>query len=135
MKSLTEVMKKEHKKIDEMIEEFELNRTKGSFDKFKWNLEKHFFVEEKVIFSVSNSGGSEEDNFRILRDHQDILGQVKRIEDALVSGEDFDVGDLKAALVVHAKFEDEDFYPRLDEELSEDLKGVVFDRAGEILRG
>jgi len=134
MKSITEIMMQEHGKIDAMIEELEKDLSKEKFDKFKWNLEKHFFVEEKVIFSVASQEDSE-DAFKILKEHKDILFQVKKIEQALSQNLKPDLSGIKKELIDHADFEDKMFYPKLDEDLSEDLKNVVRDRAGEIIRG
>jgi len=141
-KTITEIMIGEHGKIDSMTEEVEklsagdLGKAREAFNKFKWNLEKHFFVEEKVVFNAYNSVSEDsEDAFRILKEHKDLLWSVKKIEEALSGNARPDFSGIKKELRAHADFEDKIFYPKLDEQLSDELKEVVKDRAGEIIKG
>ncbi len=143
MKTITKIMGKEHKRIEELLHEFEnkVNQDKESaikiFNIFYWNLEKHFFIEEKVIFSIFNSSNSENDTndlANLLKDHKDILFLIEKIEDNINNNVKEELEDLKKILSAHAKFEDEEFYPRLDEELDELQKQLIFERADEIIR-
>ena len=81
-------MLEEHKRLQSLLKECKNNLNSSSitaeelFIKFKWNLEKHFFLEEKVIFSnpaVENSEHIEEVD-KILEEHKEILGFIKFIE-------------------------------------------------------
>ena len=52
--TIESLMLKEHRRLDKLLEEIEKDldnyeKTKKNCSLFKWNLEKHFFVEEKVI--------------------------------------------------------------------------------------
>ena len=63
------------------------------------------------------------------------MGEIKKIEDAVAKGQTPNVSEIKRYLLEHANFEDNFFYPKLDEELDDNLKNVIFDRAKEIIRG
>ncbi|MBU0467304.1 MAG: hemerythrin domain-containing protein [Nanoarchaeota archaeon] len=139
--SITEIMLREHKRIDAMIEEVEktlpdFEKARQIFNKFKWNLEKHFFVEEKVIFSAysSTTSNESEDIFTILKEHKDILWSMKKIEQSLSKNLQPNFSNIKKDLKDHVNFEDRIFYPRLDEELDDNLKEVMIDRAKEVIK-
>jgi len=133
-KTISQLMKKEHEKINDLLEKFENSPEINIFSKFKWTLEKHFFIEEKVIFSVYQSCNEEcEEMFDLLKQHKDILFLIDKIEDNLKNSKS-DIEDLKNLLKAHAIFEDRVFYPKLDDELSEDQKKLILERSEEIIR-
>lgn len=116
----------------------DLEKAKKVFSKFKWNVEKHFFIEEKVIFSIYTASGSEEENrqiIEILKEHKDILFLINQIEESLGNNETPIFDELREDLIAHANFEDKFLYPRFDEELSEEQKQVIYDRSEEVIRG
>ena len=57
---ITEVMVRDHIKIVKLLNEFEKRLTQDrkiklkAFNEFVWELEKHFFTEEKAIFISYN---------------------------------------------------------------------------------
>jgi hemerythrin superfamily protein len=140
--TISTIMMKEHSMLNAVLGSFERNleinkeRAKENFDKFKWNLEKHFFVEEKAIFDVSGNLESEEisDIFDLMQEHSKIMIELKDIEKNLNSGKTVDVTAFKKNLLEHAKFEDEIFYPKLDEKLSLEKRKEIVSRAKEIIR-
>ena len=133
-KTISQLMKKEHEKINDLLEKFENSPEINIFSKFKWTLEKHFFIEEKDIFSVYQSCNEEcEEMFDLLKQHKDILFLIDKIEDNLKNSKS-DIEDLKNLLKAHAIFEDRVFYPKLDDELSEDQKKLILERSEEIIR-
>ena len=142
-KTLSTLMHNEHKRINSFLQQFEemLNRdfekAKEIFGKFNWNLEKHFYVEEKVIFTVYNSPGNEESEnlSRVIKEHKDITWMIKKIKENLDQGIKIDLTELKQILKIHEKFEDEVFYSRLEDELSQNEKELIIERANEIIRG
>ena len=106
------------------------------FVKFKWNLEKHFFLEEKVIFSnpaVENSEHTEEID-DILKEHKEILEIVRSIELDKFGLNEEKLKLLKKIVEKHAQFEDEDFYPRLDEILTQEQKQEIFRESRKVLQ-
>lgn len=105
------------------------------FNQFKWALEKHFFVEEKVIFSVySLDDENEEDIFNLLKDHKDILWIINRIEEDLEDNIKPKIRSLKENLRRHIMFENNKFYPLLDEMLDEKQKQLILNRSKEVVR-
>jgi len=140
MPTITKLMLQEHGKIRSLLEELDRTYDKEQFtklfNKFKWTLEKHFFIEEKVIFGLYEGEENIENINTLLKEHKNIFLLVKNAEDALDEG-DFDKSkfqDLKTTLESHADFESNVLYPRLDEELDEDLKKLMIDRANEIIK-
>ena len=138
---ISQIMKNEHDSIDRMLDDIEGHHhendmIKRMFQRFKWNLEKHFFIEEKVIFSVYSSNISEEtssDIETLLKEHKDILWLLGKAESMIKRNMMPDLSELKNILKAHAKFEDEAFYPKLDEELSEDQKDIIIQRAKDVV--
>ena len=140
-KSIPTLMLEDHKRILGFLNEFEkqiakdTRKAKEIFEKFKWNLEKHFFVEEKVIFTIfdTRGEGEQEDILNLLKEHKDIFLLMKKAEDSLSKNTKPDVSELKTILLRHADFEGENFYPRLEEELSEQEKSLITQRAKQIV--
>lgn len=132
--SIQTLMLKDHGKINLLLFEFEKDPNSKTFNNFKWQLEKHLFVEEKVIFEIyDNSTDQEiEELNQLVREHKDILWLIKGIEDEKELSSRISI--LKKILPQHSKFEDEIFYPRLDEELDEEKKKLIIERCSEILR-
>jgi len=139
-KTIPEIMMRDHARIHNLIAEIEKNINEKKnyedsqhlFIRLKWTLEKHFFVEEKVVFTIySESEPEEMDELnRLLQEHRDFLLLVKKID------EDFNnsskhIEDLDRLMTAHAKFEDEIFYPRLEDELPEKQKQLIEDRCNE----
>lgn len=135
-------MLKEHERISRFLGQLEkeidnYDRTKINFNKFKWNLEKHFFVEEKVIFNmfVNISGKETTDTFHLLSDHVRIIGMINNVDEKLRKKIRPDLSRLKEVLTAHKDFEDHYFYPRLDERLTLDQKKEISERIQEIIPG
>ena len=137
-KTIPEIMLKDHARIHNLLQEVKYKiseKTKDSeylFIRLKWTLEKHFFVEEKVIFTIyseSELGEIEELN-HLINEHKDALLLVKKIDNNFNNPKEY-IEDLDKLLSAHAKFEDEIFYPRLEEELPEEQKQLIEDRCNE----
>lgn len=133
-------MLKEHERLDKLLTVLEENlddydKTKHNFDCFKWSLEKHFFVEEKVIFDsfVSISGQETNDTFHLLEDHVRIIGLLKVIEKRLNEKIKPKLEYLRQVIEMHREFEDNEFYPNLDKRLSPEQKKRVSEKIKEIV--
>ena len=107
-------------------------------DIFKFNLEKHFFIEEKIIFSAYQIENQEDDEDieNLLKDHKNMLFLIKNIEETLSKDKKpiRETGELKQIMSAHASFENQSFYPRIDKELSEEQKQMMIQRAEEEIR-
>jgi len=107
----------------------------NSFNTFQWNLEKHFFIEEKAIFISYNSDEPEKeyDYFSdLMNQHSEILKKIESLRKKLVKREPFDLNELKKLLVKHKTFEEKNIYPVLDQEIDDCTKRVIIDRIKEI---
>jgi len=141
--SITTLMDEEHKRIENLFFEFEKNleknpiKAKNLFNQLKWNIKKHFIVEEKAIFRLSGSLSENEigDIFELMKEHGEIAELMNIIERNLLHEKQSDISDFKNMIASHAKFEDDVFYPKLDEVLSLEQKQEIVGRAGELIRG
>jgi hemerythrin-like domain-containing protein len=134
------LMLDEHKRLDKLLDNVEkdldnFKKTKINFDCLKWNLEKHFFVEEKVIFDsfVSISGQETNDTFHLLEDHVRIIQLLKIIEERLTQKIKPKLEYLRKIILAHRDFEDEDFYPNLDKRLNPEQKKRISEKIKEVI--
>lgn len=141
-KTINSLMNSEHERIDSLLKKFEtllkkdIENAKKILNWFKWSLEKHFFVEENAIFYAYESVVGEEVGviFDLMKEHGEIIDLVKKMEENLNKGKEVSVVFLKERLSNHSKFEDEVFYPRLDEELEIGKKQEVIEKINELVR-
>jgi hypothetical protein len=129
--SILSLMVKDHKRIIRLIDEIE---KKGHFDidlfsKFKWQMEKHIFTEEKAIFTSYNLVKEYDDESKafeqLTKEHNIILGLIDRIlKDELPTG-NISFNKLKKMLNKHRSFEEEKIYPKLDLNLSNKDKNEI----------
>lgn len=139
MDEIQRLMLKEHAVIKSMLfnlEEFSKNSPLEAFrflDKFKWFLEKHFFIEEKAIFMLYNQIFGEEvsEIFELMQEHGDIIQIIKSLEE----GEEFkNLDSLKEILEKHSEFEEKKFYPRLENELNSEQKELIISKLKEVIK-
>jgi hypothetical protein len=120
MNEIKDIMLNEHKYLRQELIEISLisNLLKDdiilSLDKFKNNLQKHFLIEEKVIFS--SLIGSKDINimFKLLNDHKLILEKLNN----QINLKSPEISELMNIFEDHTKFESEEFYLRLEDLLS-----------------
>jgi len=136
---LTELMIKDHKdiiyclnKINKSIEDPEL--AAELFDKFKWEFEKHIFVEEKAIFTFFNPDIKEDykDIPYILEEHTTLLEMLMNLEKDIINKKDIDISKFKKLLEQHKNFEENSLYPKLDRSLDKSQKSIIIKRIKEI---
>ena len=135
-KEISEIMAEEHKKLDNLLDEFEKNLADvEKFNKFKLNLEKHFNIEEKAVFEVYTKVREEDIPaiFDLMEEHKEILRLITDIEDSVKEEKIQDIEELKVVLERHRKFEEEEFYPELDEDLSVEEKQEIREKSEKLL--
>ncbi len=106
-----------------------------SFNNFKWQLEKHFFVEGQAIFesySLKNEKAKELVK-QIMQEHKEIMVMTEKIQENLRSGKSTDFTDLEELLTSHRNLEERELYPLLDNEFTLPQKEVVVKRINEIV--
>jgi len=138
---ILDLMLKDHNRLMEYLKDVENNLDcdfgflSNSFNTFQWNLEKHFFVEEKVIF-ISNNPDEPDEKYNYFSDlmdqHTEILSVIESLRKKLQRREPFDLNELKMLLVKHKTFEEKSIYPVLDQEIDDCTKRVIIDRIKEI---
>ena len=137
---ILDLMLRDHNRLMEYLKDVENNLghdfgfLSNSFNTFQWNLEKHFFVEEKAIFISYNPDEPDKEYtyFSELMDqHTEILGKIESLRKRLQKREPFDLNDLKKLLVKHKTFEEKSIYPVLDQEIDDCAKSVIIDRIKE----
>jgi hypothetical protein len=129
---------KEHDRIRTFFEAIEKNLSesplsKAMFNKLRWNLEKHFFLEEKAIFVMFQKANSQEmtDIFDLMQEHSIITNNLRILEQDLSDKEL--VLEIKNSVNRHAKFEDETLYPMMEDYLNENQKLEIIQRIKEIV--
>ncbi|MHA1969720.1 MAG: hemerythrin domain-containing protein [Candidatus Hodarchaeales archaeon] len=139
--AILDLMVKDHNRLMEYLKDVENNLGRdfgflsNSFNTFQWNLEKHFFVEERAIFISYNPRESvkEYSFFSDLRDqHTDILDIIESLRKKLQNREPFDLDKLKKLLIKHKTFEEKSIYPVIDQEIEEGEKVFIIDRIKDI---
>ncbi|MEF8846846.1 MAG: hemerythrin domain-containing protein [Candidatus Paceibacterota bacterium] len=142
MEKISKHMEDHHKIIDALFEGFE-NEVGGErekvvevFERFKWELQKHIFLEEKAIFSFCQKCYIGEDKVTdiaadMVKTHDEILEKLNDLENELILEDDFDVSELKDLLLKHEKEEDSKLYPVLDERLDSLHKKIVIKKVKE----
>ena len=135
-------MIEDHNKIEKLMDSFEKDIDKDyellkkSFQKFEWKLEKHIFIEEKVIFTNYNPEDVTE-GYRMLpeltKQHNFILNQLSLWRKELANTSKVEgFYKFKKLLVNHKIFEENQVYPKLDQSLTESDKKLIINRLDEI---
>ncbi len=136
--TIARVMMVDHGKVVQLLKKFE-NSLEGediktiidSYDALHKKLDNHFEMEEHVIFDhlTDPSQGVKEDLALIMKEHITIMDYLKHFWGMLQNGpeipgkDDFEL--FLNMLKNHARFEDEIFYPRLDEQLEVTEKAEI----------
>jgi hemerythrin-like domain-containing protein len=134
MDSIIQIMNRDHGNITKLLirlektprEEAEM--VKANFNEFKWELERHFVTEEKAIFIFLDEESAECHGMMLdlLKEHEVILKMLKGLEMTLAVKDELDLEGFVKMLSKHRDYEDEVFYPRLENELSpEQQKEVI----------
>ena len=129
-------MMKHHYNIDKILGKFtkELKEKSkvnmSTFNKFKWELEKHFFLEEKAIFQLhySNNKQTNKITTRLKSEHDKMIEELEKLEANIKLGKSFDFTDLRKMIIDHKNYENREFYPLLDDELENERRDLIIQR-------
>lgn len=118
----------------ELEKAFKSDNAKYALSIFRWNLQKHFFIEEKNIFIVTDKENKTEflqlQNF--LKDHRDLMSITNNITEDILEGRKPQVIILRELLFAHERRETDIFYPRLDRRLSEEEKKEIIEKTKDV---
>ena len=113
----------------------DFNQMKNYFHRFQWNLEKHFFVEERAIFlSYFPDESSEKYHYfsELMDQHEKIFDSIKSMRNKLEILEPNELMNFKKMLIKHKIFEEKQIYPVIDEEIDESEKQYIIDRIRDV---
>ena len=106
-------------------------------EKFKWQIEKHFFVEEKVVFDYDHFRIKNEKVYQLVKEltneHVIIIREVERFSKQITDNEKPDMSGFQKLLEDHRKTEENELYPILDKELDESKKEEIVKRVNDII--
>ena len=133
---ISEMMINDHCKIEGLLKSFKISYNKkskskiDSFNKLKMELDRHFFIEERVIFTSYNPEGWEEHRIlqNILKEHIAILRMLGGIESQLNNGHKPNIQAFENSLLKHKDLEDRVLYPKMDQELDQDSRNLIVQR-------
>lgn len=133
-------MLRDHCKIEKLLNDFEkctnLDKQilKKTFNKFKWELEKHLFTEEKAIFVYFESDDSEVYKIipQLMIEHDKIYKKLKEMKNEINNNKTCNFSEFKELMIKHKNFEEKSFYPKLDQKLDETTKKMILKRMEKI---
>jgi hemerythrin-like domain-containing protein len=132
-------MTKEHEVIESLLDDFKKSQINDSleakkiFQTFVWNIEKHIFLEEKILYNVySVWDGNIDGMFEILEEHGEILALINKIKNSYT--DEKNLSALKELLRDHFVLEETVLYPNLEKVLNGEQKELLIERAQEIIR-
>ena len=141
LQNVSVIMARDHDKIKKLLNGFDKfinldkQTLKKAFEIFKWELEKHLFTEEKVIFTLYNPK-DEKEGYKmvpqLMQDHDKIYNKLKEMEKCINSNKQCNFQELKEIISKHKNFEDEQVYPIFDQELDNTTKEMMIKRIKEI---
>lgn len=140
--NIVPVMVKDHRKIEQLLENFEASIDKDyktmakAFNDFEWHLEKHIFVEEKAIYT-QYSPEDVASGYKMLptltKQHNYIVNQLAVWRKDVRNKRNItDFNNLKEFIIRHKNFEEKDVYPLLDQVLDEEQKTQILQKINEI---
>lgn len=139
MENILELMLEDHERIKalldslkESLQEENQESTYLLFDKLRWEVEKHIFTEEKAVFIFCNDGKGRKELLggmeRLKKDHDKILDMLRLMDVDLKNEMEIDIKGFEDFMKKHEDFEEGDFYPLLDDSLSEEKKRIIVNR-------
>jgi hemerythrin len=140
IKSVVKALKDEHKRIDVFLEDCVSHLKRNSnevdrlFERFVWNLKKHFYMEEKTMFVECESDYIKDELEELKEDHEEILKVVERIEKKESKEIYLDFSFLKRILSKHAKREEDLLYEELERSLNQKQKEKVLEQSKELVK-
>ena len=140
--SLTNFMLNDHAIMHRLFMAIEENIEQGakslmiSINEFEWKIKKHYFVEEKAIFTAYEPEDENEGYAmvpKVLKQHDEILKKLKIFKKSIKKKKAFDFQGFKEMLKNHKNFEEGKLYPKLEQELPESEKTLIIKRINEVL--
>jgi hemerythrin-like domain-containing protein len=139
---LTKAILEQHTIINKLLVEFEKVREDKTsmvnlFNSFKWDLDKHMFIEEQNFFPVANKNDKIEMTQlqNLMKDHSDLRKIISNFAEDVSDGIKPDVMIFKELLLKHEEREIKSFYPLLDARLSLEKKKEIMENLKDVRLG
>mgnify|MGYP001590173107 CR=1 FL=1 len=138
---ISELMISHHALIEVLVAVFKDEAAKDgagakeSFDKLKWELEKHFFIEENALFGFYIKGVHQEMYELVAElenEHKMVRKFLKEMEDGVQEKSENNISVLGNVLVKHREKEEQVLYPKMEKDMSALQKETVIKRINEI---
>jgi hemerythrin superfamily protein len=137
---ITQLMLGHHALIDVLLTAFKDTLAKNPeeaeklFDEFRWELDKHFFVEERAIFKFCEPPEDEICRLvnKLIKEHDLMLGLMNEMKNALALRRRVDVAGFQKILTEHREAEEKVLYPWVDQKLTAAEKEAIIERINEI---
>jgi len=133
--TIQSIFAKDHHEIAEELDHLDALSSKTSEDflpeykKFRWHLQKHFFLEEKAlwIYCDMEKKFNQEMITDLLNDHDFLIEFYNRIAIVDQTERKTILSEFIQKIREHVKYETENFYQVLDEELESTEKSSVIE--------
>lgn len=136
------LMLRHHALIETLLKTFQDNLRedsgagRDSLNKFRWELEKHIFVEENVIFKTCSMKDSEGCKVvhNLIRGHFTMMNILDDVSQTMNKGkiDEKEIFLFQKFLTAHKQTEEKKLYPKLDATLSNKDKKTIIYRINEI---
>jgi len=130
--TLTQLMLKIHEDTKKLFLQFEesLGKDLGSavkaLERFKKEIEMHFYYEESTAFKYCKDVAKNNDGIsNLVSQHSEIMEIINDIKNNLKTEKKVELSGLKKLLEEHYNIENAIFYPRLDSEVKEGEKKLI----------
>jgi hypothetical protein len=138
---LLSLMMKDHDKIFNLINKLKSNIKnkkilKKTIDDLEWKLLKHIFIEEKVIFTLYDSIRSTIPYImipKLIKEHNIFLNNISNLKLNIKSVRKSKLTEFIEFIIKHKEFEENELYPKFDNDLTNSQKEYVIKRITEIL--
>lgn len=140
--AIIDLMVRDHGKIISLLNNVEKALEQPTVEKMKvfhqleWTVEKHLFTEEKALFTFydpENVTAGYKMMPQLIQEHNDITNRLRVMRRKLLEQNPVDFQGLKNVLMQHKQFEEDQVYPKLDQELTEEQKTIIMSRMKELV--
>jgi hypothetical protein len=140
---ITKAILEQHAIINKLLASFEKIGDEDKlavvnlFNSFKWNLDKHLFIEEENFFPVANKNDKTEmiQLNNILKDHKDIRKIMGNFIEDISDDIKPNITIFKELLFKHEEREIKSFYPLLDARIPLAKKKEIIENLADVRLG
>lgn len=140
VENILNLMVMQHGMLESLFSVFQLElkndqeKAKQSLSEFSWELKKHFFIEESVIFNFMAWKESAITTVidQLKKEHSIMLEMVEKMSNEFPLMAEQNAEPFLKLLQSHRGVEEKNLYPRLDADLSDPQKDQIIKRANQI---